>query len=445
MAHTLEHIVLSAQKRLQFEQIQTSKGSRLDLHKPLPLFSLQVNDSLLFSSDWRFNDQNRFQWANTLSGKIEVDSTFEEGWKANITFTNEKDTTISIANVVPLGQTGDHIYITASGPWSLARSKIFFPDKGPIGVILPDNAWELGYSDWRLDAENGLCTMTRRIGVREGKAQRWQTVLQPGGQVVYQLYADLYKGRWQEGLRLMFQDRYLYDVKQFDNALFQRSDLQWVRRMYAMVLMYAWDHDFYDTHKRRYTYPAFLDRAEKYLGGWDAFALWPTWPTLGIDQRNQWDLYGDLPGGLSRVREIADDMQNRNTRFFVSYNPWDQSTRYVDPYEGLSDLIRNTNADGVVLDTYGHSSDSLQQAADTVKKGVCMYSEGMAVPKNMQGIISGRVHNAIVMPPPLNLNKLIKPDFTIMRVAQLKDHYLHRELALSFFNGYGTELNVMSP
>jgi hypothetical protein len=42
-----------------------------------------------------------------------------------------------------------------------------------------------------------------------------------------------------------------------------------------------------------------------------------------------------------------------------------------------------------------------------------MYPEGMAVPKDMPGIIAGRVHNAIYYSPELNLNKLIKPDFSI--------------------------------
>ncbi|MBM3436472.1 MAG: formylglycine-generating enzyme family protein, partial [Bacteroidetes bacterium] len=77
--------------------------------------------------------------------------------------------------------------------------------------------------------------------------------------------------------------------------------------------------------------------------------------------------------------------------------------------------------------------------------GVIMYSEGMAVPKDMPGIISGRVHDAIYMPPPLNLNKMIKPDFAIFRVCQLSQGRIHREVAISLFNGYGIELNTFAP
>lgn len=95
----------------------------------------------------------------------------------------------------------------------------------------------------------------------------------------------------------------------------------------------------------------------------------------------------------------------------------------------------------MVLDTRGESSKELQTAADKVKPGVVMYSEGMAVPKNMPGIVSGRVHNALYYPPMLNLNKLIKPEFAIFRVAEVFKEPIQREYALAFFNGYGTEIN----
>ena len=111
----------------------------------------------------------------------------------------------------------------------------------------------------------------------------------------------------------------------------------------------------------------------------------------------------------------------------------------------MARLIEATDADGVVLDCHGASSYELQKAADSVKAGVVMYSEGMAVVKDMPGIVSGRVHDAIYMPPPLNLNKLIKPDFAIFRVCQIHDGRIRREASIAFFNGYGTELNTFAP
>ena len=74
-----------------------------------------------------------------------------------------------------------------------------------------------------------------------------------------------------------------------------------------------------------------------------------------------------------------------------------------------------------------------------------MYSEGMAITKDMPGIIAGRVHNAIYLSPELNMNKLIKPDFSIFRVCDVGEDIIHREVAIAFFNGYGTELNMYRP
>lgn len=138
-------------------------------------------------------------------------------------------------------------------------------------------------------------------------------------------------------------------------------------------------------------------------------------------------------------------MHHNGTNFFISYNPWDTDTRAEDHLQGLAKILYGIGADGVVLDTQGASSHELQTAADTIKPGIIMYSEGMAIPKDMQGIVAGRVHDAIFMQPELNLNKLIKPEFAIFRVCQLSQGRFHRETAISFFNGYGTEINAFAP
>jgi formylglycine-generating enzyme required for sulfatase activity len=109
----------------------------------------------------------------------------------------------------------------------------------------------------------------------------------------------------------------------------------------------------------------------------------------------------------------------------------------------MSEFIKRIDADGVVLDTKAEASEALQQAADSAKPGVILYSEGMATPKDMQGIISGRVHNDIYHVPLLNLNKLIKPDFAIFRVAEVSKGRIRREYNTALFNGYGVEINIM--
>jgi len=173
-----------------------------------------------------------------------------------------------------------------------------------------------------------------------------------------------------------------------------------------------------------------------FYGRDDIFTIWPTWPVLGLDQRTQWNLMQNLPGGLAKQKELSGLSHALGTKYFISYNPWDDADEKAS-LQKMSDIIQHINADGVVLDTKAEAGQALQDAADKAKPGVILYSEGMAVPRDMQGIISGRVHNDIYYPPLLNLNKLIKPDFAIFRVAEINKERIRREYSLSLFNGHG--------
>jgi gamma-glutamyl hercynylcysteine S-oxide synthase len=413
---------------------------------PLPLVSFQI-DSVKYTSE----QCNRTNRKYSIPGIVELEyipQGYTPGLKALITFRNISKDTILLHNVVPFGESPDHIYITGQGDHPLSRTYLFRPGFEPVNVILPDNAWELGFSTLELSGSMNVCALTRRIreSVLNGRRRRFETELYPNGSVNYTLWADYYTGPWQEGLRLMLQTRMLYDVEpgSFDNTLFEREDLKWIRHAYVSHLMQAWDNYLYD-HNGKNHLEEFLQRDKEWYGGDDFTGIWPTWPTLGIDQRNQWDLFRDLPGGLDGLKTLADTCRKYRSQLFICYNPWDESTRSESHTRGMAALIKATDAGGVVLDTQGKSSREFQQAADSVRKGVIMYSEGMAVPRDMQGIVAGRVHNALYYCPMLNLNKFIKPEFAIFRVAELYKEPIRREYNISFFNGYGTEMNIFAP
>jgi len=368
-------------------------------------------------------------------------------WQGKVRLTNATKDTLSISNVLPLGRDDDHVFITGLGNHRLSRTHLFRPHFSPVNIIVPDNAWELGYHALPVNDSLFMYALARRDvnSINNGIRKRFETILAPGGSVSYHFYFELYQGDWQEGIRLAFNEQKLFDLEYFDDTIYKRIDLQWIRKSYVMHLIMAWDKSFYNPVSRRYTLLDFLRKGKMQYGGDDAVCIWPTWPTLGIDQRNQFDMYKDLPGGLTGLKALADSLRMLGTRFFVAYNPWDESTRREDHLKGLADLIAATSADGVVLDTKGESSKELQEAADAVKPGVIMYSEGMAVPRHMTGIVAGRVHNALYHPPLLNLNKLIQPNFAIFRVSEVYKEPIFREFAVAFFNGYGTEINQFAP
>lgn len=404
-----------------------------------PLFSIEVNRQIHFAQPAE----------GVIDGKLfyrlwprEPDSAFDL-----LQFENHSHDTLHIRNLVPFGVDPQRVYITGKGDHPLSRTHLFLPGRTPVNVVCPDNAWELGFSCMEGLADTPVAALVRRDrnSIEKGQRRRFETVLFPGGSVRYRRWLVPYQGPWQEGLRKVFHDHYLFDLAQFDTSLYQRKDLHWIRNSYVMHLLQAWDKFFYDSGDQQFHLDAFMRRGKQLYGGDDVIGIWPTWPSLGLDPRNQFDLYRDLPGGLKQLKRLADTLRRQSTRFFIAYNPWDESTRAEAHLKGLETLIRETTADGVVLDTRGESSKELQQAADRARPGVVMYSEGMAVPRDMPGIVSGRVHNALYYVPLLNLNKLIRQDFTIFRVAELYKEPVRREFATAFFNGYGTELNLFAP
>jgi gamma-glutamyl hercynylcysteine S-oxide synthase len=412
-----------------------------------PLFSFELNDKAFSSSDSPVSQSDTL-YKQVFENRITVTTSLpvrtKGSWKCTVLFQNTGPDTVSVSNVVPFGRENTTAYITGYGPWDLAKAWLWRPGFRQVRVILPDNAWELGYSSFRA-GDMSVCALARRQTTEGGQKKRYETALPPGAKVRYTIWAESFPGDWQNGLRLMFRDRYLHDLENFDNTLFTRADLSWIKNSYLIILQMAWDREFYDRTSAKYTFADEMKKWNETFSFVDVFGIWPTWPRLGLDQRNQWDMYDDLPGGNAQLKAFARMCRLYNTKFFLSYNPWDNSTRKEDHYKGMAKLISETEADGVVLDTKGSSSFELQAAADSVRKGVIMYSEGMAITKDMPGIIAGRVHNAIFMSPELNLNKLIKPDFSIFRVCDVGEDRLHREIAIAFFNGYGTELNMMRP
>jgi iron(II)-dependent oxidoreductase len=447
-SQNISNVGITVKNGLSAENILLPDSSLISFGKPRPLFTFLLNDKLYNSEESeavKSDNQYTQVFSSYLHTAIRTQVSPSTGWTAEITFENRGNDTVSISNIVPFGEEGSSVYITGKGPWDLARAYLFRPGLRPVRVILPDNAWELGYSSFETEKGYSVCALARRTGNEGGQKQRYETKLPPQSKIIYTVYADLFRGEWQNGLRLMFRDRHIYDVDKFDDSMFKRADLAWIRESYLIILQMAWDREFYDRFTGKYTFPEVLKNGNKQFGKIDVFGIWPTWPRLGLDERNQWDLYRDLPGGLQQLRNFRQLAAQSGTKFFIAYNPWDNSTRKEDHLKGMARLISETDADGVVLDTRGSSSYALQAAADSIKKGVVMYSEGMAITKDMPGIIAGRVHNAIYLSPELNLNKLIKPDFSIFRVCDVGEDLVHREVAISFFNGYGTELNMFRP
>ena len=65
------------------------------------------------------------------------------------------------------------------------------------------------------------------------------------------------------------------------------------------------DRYFYDPVAHKYTVDRYLDDVTRRYGGIDSVLIWHTYTNIGIDNRNQYDLLRDMPGGLDGVREMS--------------------------------------------------------------------------------------------------------------------------------------------
>ena len=87
------------------------------------------------------------------------------------------------------------------------------------------------------------------------------------------------------------------------------------------------DETFYDHQTDVYTVESLLDHGRREFGGYDAVVLWHAYPNLGFDDRNQFDYYRDLPGGLDGVGDVVRILHTAGVKVFLAYNPWDTGTR----------------------------------------------------------------------------------------------------------------------
>jgi formylglycine-generating enzyme len=159
----------------------------------------------------------------------------------------------------------------------------------------------------------------------------------------------------------------------YDDAAYRAPELAWTQSCFAVALAWLWDELLYDHEARRFTPARFCAESEREFGGLDGIVLWHAYPVIGIDERNQFDFYRDVPG----IRELVRDLQERGLRVFVNYNPWDIGTRRepVADDVAIAELVGHLGADGVFLDTMKEAQPGLREALDRARPGVALEGE----------------------------------------------------------------------
>ena len=106
---------------------------------------------------------------------------------------------------------------------------------------------------------------------------------------------------------------------------YRRPEARWLRQAFSIFLVNLWDREL-QPEAGRLNPEELLARLDRDYGGTDILMLWNGYPRIGLDDRNQFDLWRDLPGGLVGVRDLISRIQERGLKVAIPYLPWDGDT-----------------------------------------------------------------------------------------------------------------------
>ena len=154
----------------------------------------------------------------------------------------------------------------------------------------------------------------------------------------------------------------------YDGAEYARPELKWTQSSFIQPQMMIHDRYFYDPVAGKYTVDRYLDDLEKRYGGIDSVLIWHTYPNIGIDNRNQYDLLRDMPGGVAGLKQMVADFHRRGVRVLFPVMLWDQGTSDigVPNWKATAQAMAEIGADGINGDTLGGVPRAFRIASDQI-------------------------------------------------------------------------------
>ncbi len=158
----------------------------------------------------------------------------------------------------------------------------------------------------------------------------------------------------------------------YTGKAYERPEAAWAQTCHTVAQVWLWDELLYSFDERRFTPDRFLADARDRFGGLDAVVLWHAYPVIGLDDRNQWDFYRDVPG----LAELIETLHGEGLHVFVDYNPWDVGTRRgEDDLTELAALVADLKADGVFLDTLKKAEPDFVDRLEAARPGLVLEGE----------------------------------------------------------------------
>jgi formylglycine-generating enzyme required for sulfatase activity len=261
------------------------------------------------------------------------------------------------------------------------------------------------------------------------------------------------KGAWEGGSTACGHnehDAWLGDIRHwrderririgYNGARYDVPALKWTQSSFFQPQMMVEDRYFYDPVAHRYTVDRYLDDVEKRYGGIDAVLIWPTYPNMGIDNRNQDDMIRSMPGGVAGVRQMIADFHRRGVRVLFPMMMWDQGTR--DPGmawpDSIASLMAEIGADGINGDTQDGVPLAFSAAADKVGHPLAFEPEGGPADEALAWNVMTWGQYSYPFVPMVDKYKWLEP----RHMVNISDRWKRDKtdnLQFAFFNGVGWE------
>jgi formylglycine-generating enzyme required for sulfatase activity len=227
----------------------------------------------------------------------------------------------------------------------------------------------------------------------------------------------------------------------FDDEYYKSESFKWAQSSFVQTQTMIQDRFFYDPVSGNYTVDRYLDDLKQRYGGVDSVLLWHVYPNLGIDDRNQFDLFRDMPGGVEGVKKMVAQFHARGVRVLFPVVIWDEGTNTEGKraWETLAKELTEVGADGINGDTLEGVPRIFHQETARLKHPLLAEPEA--------GLASGEMLNYNVMSwaylnygfaPPVSLYKWLEP----RHMVHVCDRWAHNhtdDLQAAFFNGTGFE------
>ena len=223
---------------------------------------------------------------------------------------------------------------------------------------------------------------------------------------------------------------------------YERPEWKWTQSSFIQPQMMVEDRYFYDPVAGIYTVDKYLDDLDRRYGGIDSVLIWPVYPNIGIDDRNQYDLLRAMPGGVAGVQEMVAEFHRRGVRVFFPVMAWDQGTHDpgVPNWEASAKLLGEVGADGINGDTLRGIPGAFQTAADAAGHPLVLEPEH-AMPFPFEALAWNTMtwgYWQYPAAPMVSALKWIEPRHMI-NVCDRWNHSKIDNLQYAFFNGVGYE------